>query len=104
MSYAYRRREVTPTEQYVHAFLEMLPLMGLLIIVTTHWEQFLSLFNLGQQMADLTVRLKQPPLPWVYVTFILCAVVLFDVLPFLEELVRGIRSRNAKPKYDSNRS
>lgn len=48
VSYAYRRREVTPTEQHVHAFLEMLPLMGLLIVVTLHWQQFLSLFGLDQ--------------------------------------------------------
>lgn len=28
VSYAYGRREITPTEQHVHSFLEMLPLMG----------------------------------------------------------------------------
>jgi hypothetical protein len=27
VSYAYRRREIRPTEQHVHSFLEMLPLM-----------------------------------------------------------------------------
>jgi hypothetical protein len=52
--YAYRRREITPTEQHVHAFLEMLPVMGLLIVVTLHWEQFVSLFGLGQEVADVT--------------------------------------------------
>lgn len=43
VSYAYEKREVTPTEQHVHSFLEMLPLMGLLIVATLHWQQFLSL-------------------------------------------------------------
>jgi hypothetical protein len=43
VSYAYHRREVTPTEQHVHSFLEMLSL-----------------------------------------------VVLFEVLPYLEELIRGL--------------
>jgi hypothetical protein len=38
VSYAYRRREVTPTEQHVHASLEMLPLMGVLIVVQGHGE------------------------------------------------------------------
>ena len=28
VSYAYPLREITPTEQHVHSFLEMLPLMG----------------------------------------------------------------------------
>jgi hypothetical protein len=91
------RREVTPTEQHVHSFLEMLPLMGLLIIVTLHWQQFLSLFGLGQETADFTLRLRQPPLPWLYVSTILSLVVLFEILPYLEELVRGIRHRKTKP-------
>src|SRR6185295_18033146 len=89
VSYAYRRREVTPTEQHVHSFLEMLPLMGLLIVVILHWQQFLSLFGLGQEPAEFTLRLKEPPLPWLYVTIILSLIALFDVLPFLEELMRG---------------
>jgi hypothetical protein len=93
VSYAYRRREITPTEQHVHAFLEMLPVMGLLIVVTLHWEQFVSLFGLGQEVADVIIRLREPPLPWLYVSVILFLVVFFEVLPYLEELVRGIRCR-----------
>ena len=97
VSYAYSRREVTPTEQHVHSFLEMLPLMGLLIIVTLHWQQFLSLFGLGQETIDFTLRLRQPPLPWLYVSTIFSLVVLFEILPYLEELLRGIRPRKTKP-------
>jgi hypothetical protein len=100
VSYAYRSREVTPTEQHVHSFLEMLPLMGLLIIVTLHWQQFLSLFGLGQATAEFTVRLRQPPLPWLYVSTILSLVVLFEVLPYLEELTRGIRRRKMRSPPD----
>jgi hypothetical protein len=96
VSYAYRTREITPTEQHVHAFLEMLPLIGLLIVVTVHWQQFLSLFGLGQQAPEFTVQLRQPPLPWIYVSVILSLVVLFEVLPYLEELVRGIRADSLK--------
>jgi hypothetical protein len=91
VSYAYRTREVTPTEQHVHSFLEMLPLMGLLIIVTLHWQQFLALFGLGSEAAKWTLQLKQPPLPWLYVTVILALVLLFEVLPYLEEFWRGLR-------------
>jgi ABC-type spermidine/putrescine transport system permease subunit I len=97
VSYAYEKREVTPTEQHVHSFLEMLPLMGLLIVATLHWQQFLSLFGLSQEQAEFTVRLKDSPLPWLYVTIILSLVVLFDVLPFIEELVRGLRHREETP-------
>jgi len=97
VSYAYRRREVTPTEQHVHAFLEMLPLMGLLIVITVHWQQFLSLFGLGQEAAEFAMRLRQPPLPWMYVSVVLSMVVLFEVLPYMEELVRSIRAQRSQP-------
>src|SRR5882757_3954505 len=86
VSYAYRTREVRPVEQHVHSLLEMLPLMGLLIVVTIHWQQFLSLFGLGQEAAEFALRLKQPPLPWLYVGVMLSLVVLIEVLPYLEEL------------------
>lgn len=91
VSYAYGRREVTPTEQHIHSFLEMLPLTGLLIVVTIHWGQFLALLGLGAEAADWTLRLKEPPLPWLYVGVILALVALFDILPYLEELWRGLR-------------
>ena len=90
--YAYATREVTPTEQHVHSFLEMLPLMGLTIIAILHWGQFLALFGFGTERADFGIRLKQPPLPWLYVTVMLL-VLLFVVLPFLEEFARTLRHR-----------
>jgi hypothetical protein len=36
---------VRPIEQHIHSFLEMLPLMGLLVIVILHWGQFLALIK-----------------------------------------------------------
>ena len=56
-------REVTPLEQHVHSFLEMIPLMAILILATRHWAQLLALFGLGDATADGSLRLKQPPLP-----------------------------------------
>jgi hypothetical protein len=91
--YAYATREVTPIEQHVHSFLEMLPLMGLTIIVILHWGQFLALFGLGPEQAVFALTLKQPPLPWLYVTTILLLVLLFEVLPYAEEFVRTLRHR-----------
>jgi hypothetical protein len=91
--YAYHRREVRPIEQHVHSVLEMLPLAALLIIVLVHWPQFLALFGMGAEATDFALRLKDPPLPWLYVTAILTLVVLFEVLPYLEELVRTLRAR-----------
>jgi hypothetical protein len=91
VSYAAKLREITPVEQHVHSFLEMLPLMGLLLIVVLHWGQFLSLFGFGAEPASFTLALKQNPLPWPYVVAMLAAVALLELLPFVEELIRGLR-------------
>ena len=91
--YAYHRREVTPIEQHVHSVLEMLPLAALLIIVALHWPQFMAVFEVGTEPADFSLLLKEPPLPWLYVTVMLALVLLFEVLPYGEELVRTLRTR-----------
>ncbi|WP_363213799.1 hypothetical protein [Mesorhizobium sp.] len=45
--YATTARTVSPVEQHVHSFLEMIPLMGLVSVVSLHWGQFLALFGVG---------------------------------------------------------
>lgn len=94
VSYATEKRVVTPMEQHVHSFLEILPLMGLVLVVVLHWGQFLALFGLGTEAARFDIRLKQPPLPWGYVLSVLGAVLLFELLPYVEELIRGLRANN----------
>jgi hypothetical protein len=91
VTYASRTRVITPIEQHVHSFLEMLPLMGLLMVVVLHWAQFISLFGLAP--ASFEFRLKQQPLPLGYVLGVLTSVLLLEVLPYAEELVRGLRAR-----------
>jgi hypothetical protein len=51
LSYASARREVTPIEQHVHSFLEMMPLMSFVLIAVLNWAQFLALFGLGHEPA-----------------------------------------------------
>jgi hypothetical protein len=92
VSYASKRRNITPIEQHVHSFLEMLPLIGLLLIVVTHSGQFLALFGLGNEPASFTLAFKRNPLPWPYIVIVLLAVALLEVLPFVEELIRGLRA------------
>jgi hypothetical protein len=94
VSFAVDKREVTPIEQHVHSFLEMLPLMGTLIVVILHWQQFLALFGSGPEAARFDLAVKPEPLPWSYVLSFLAAVVLFEVLPYAEELVRGLRTKS----------
>ena len=91
--YAAATREVGPIEQHVHSFLEMIPLMGLLLVVALHWDQFISLFGFASPRFDFV--LKPRPLPWIYVATVLGAAVIFEILPYLEELWRGRRARRA---------
>jgi hypothetical protein len=95
VSYAIERRYVSPIEQHVHSFLEMVPLMAGLIVAIQHWGQFLALFRLGPETARFTLQLKSEPLPQLYIMLVLGATLLLDLLPYLEELWRGIRVRSA---------
>jgi hypothetical protein len=92
VTYASATREVTPIEQHVHSFLEMMPLMGFVLIAVLNWPQFLALVGLGNEPARFDLRLRHAPPSWMYVATILTLVLLFEVLPYLEELVRGLRA------------
>jgi hypothetical protein len=92
LSYAADLREVTPLEQHIHSFLEMLPLMGLVMIAILNWPQALALVGLGSEPARFDVTLRAGPPNWIYVTVILTIVFIFELLPYVEEFVRGLRA------------
>lgn len=93
VSYAAALREVKPIEQHVHSVLEMMPFTGLLIVIALHWVSFISLFGLAP--ANFALTPKGEPLPLTYIVTVMSLTLLFEVLPYLEELVRGVRNRNA---------
>src|SRR4051794_5228190 len=92
-AFASQLRRITPIEQHVHSFLELLPLTGALIVIILHWPQFLSLWGWGSETPRFDLALKREPLPWIYITAFLFASVLLEALPFIEEFVRGWRAR-----------
>jgi hypothetical protein len=94
VSYAVSRRKVSPFEQHVHSFLEMLPLMGLSFLACLHWPQALAILGLGPEQADWGIRLKAEPLPAAYLVTMLALITLFEVLPFLEEFWRGWKAND----------
>jgi hypothetical protein len=96
VAYSHSRREITPTEQHVHSFLEMLPLMGLLMVIVLNWGQFLALFGLGSEVARFEIALRKDPLPFWYIVTSLTAVVLLSWLPFGEEFVRCLRAARSR--------
>ena len=71
VSYAVTLREVTPIEQHVHSFLEMVPFMAVAFVCVLHWPQVLAMFGIGREKADRSLRRKSRPLPWRYVTTML---------------------------------
>src|SRR6478735_11743525 len=72
-------REVTPTEQMIHSFLEMLPLLSLALLAVGHWGQVLSL--LDESMPDFGLRFKDEPWPSAYLWAAFGAAAVFNGLP-----------------------
>jgi hypothetical protein len=92
-TFASQKRFITPIEQQVHSFLELMPLLAMVIVIILNWPQFLSLWGLGSEPARYELVLKREPLPLAYVAAFLFAVLMFEVLPYMEEFIRGIRTR-----------
>jgi hypothetical protein len=91
VSYATSRRRVTPFEQHVHSFLELTPLMALSCLAFLHRDQLQGIWGGG---ADWELRLKSQPLPAAYIGAVLGAIAVFQVVPYVEELWRGLRARH----------
>jgi len=93
VSYAVTAREVKPVEQHVHSFLEMVPLMALLLVISRHCPQFQALFGLGDESPRFELKWRADPLPTGYIIFVLSAIFLLEMLPYLEEYWRGKKAR-----------
>jgi len=98
VSYATQTREVKPIEQHVHSVLEMMPLTGLLMVTALNWRAFLGLCGLAP--ASFEFLFRSEPSSWVYVTAVLGLTAFFEVLPYLEELMRGLRSAQQYDQRD----
>jgi hypothetical protein len=88
--YAVKVREVTPLEQHAHSFLELIPLMAVVLISVLHAKQLKALAGLEVAPAQ-PLRWKAKPLPRGYVAGALGLMTLFEILPYLEELARDWR-------------
>jgi hypothetical protein len=97
VSYAIDKRYISPFEQHVHSFLEMIPLMAGSFIAVLHWPQFSALFGFGNETPRFALEWKNEPLPLIYIFAVLGAALLFELLPYLEELWRGVRATKAAP-------
>lgn len=92
VSYAQSRRYISPLEQHVHSFMEILPIMALAFVTVMYWDQFVTLFGFGTQPARFGLYLKSDPLPSEYLISLFAAIGVFVVLPYTEELRRCLRT------------
>jgi len=92
VSYASTRRPPNVTEQHLHGFLEVLPILTLSFLLCLRPQQAASLLGLGPEKPDFTLRPKaEPPSPG-YVTALLLLVTTAVGLPYAEELLRCLRA------------
>lgn len=100
VSYAVSKRLVSPLEQHVHSFLEMLPLLAICIVCLVHQNQLLALVGMGNEAARFDVALKTDLLPTAYVVAFLAFAFVFNIVPYLNELWQPSRSMLAGPLND----
>lgn len=55
-----------------------------------HWPQFLSLFGIDDELARFDLAWKKEAIPTLYIVTIFTIILLFEFLPYLEELARGL--------------
>lgn len=91
VSYAVGRRDVTPSEQHVHSFLELIPFMAVSFMICLYWDQFLELVKVGKEPIRFELRAKRQPLARNYVEGIVAATAATVVLPYAEEFWRCYR-------------
>ena len=92
--YANGTRIVRPVEQMVHSFLEIMPITAFLLAGVIEFGQLEALFGVGGAGADFSLHPRLPPLPVWYVVCVISAAFFFNLVPYLEELVRCLRVRS----------
>ena len=93
VTYSEKSRRITPVEQQVHGIMEMAPFAIILLLASVHWGQFCALFGIGDESAQFALTRRVPAISPAYLVGLGCAIVLLDVLPYLEELLRCLRAK-----------
>lgn len=93
LHYSTLRRDVGPFEQMVHSFLELLPLLALVLLALIAWPQALALAGLGPEAARWTLQPKEDPLPPEYLKSASLLLLAFNLAPLLQETWSCLRVR-----------
>jgi hypothetical protein len=101
VAYASKHRDVRPSEQHTHSFLEVLPCMALSMTSTLHWDQVQAICRIGPNKPDWGLRLKKQRLPGPYLAGIAGLLLMGIVIPYGNELLRCVRAAKEQ-RYHGN--
>ncbi|CAN7359803.1 diguanylate cyclase [Acidovorax sp. LjRoot129] len=82
LRFVIERRKISPVEQMVHSFMELLPLAAVLLLACLY-----------DGSGEWSLRLKDKPLSGIYLAVSFVAITLFNVIPLVEEAWRCGRAR-----------
>jgi hypothetical protein len=98
IKHAFSMRVISPAEQRTHDFMTAIPFAALCLTTMTHTHQAAAILGLERTPGDWELRWKDPALPLSYLLSWVAAAFLLNVLPFAEELFRGLRARGIRDK------
>jgi hypothetical protein len=90
--YAKGLRHISALEQHTHSYLEILPLMAASVMICLRPKQFAAIFGRGDESARWRIEPKKTPLTARYIAGIVTGIGAFVVAPYLEELMRCVRT------------
>jgi membrane-associated HD superfamily phosphohydrolase len=94
--FAHARRNLSPAEQRLHDYMTAIPVTALFLVGVLHGNTVASLLSDPIRIFTVPLQAKATPLPVAQVLGILGAVVIVDLIPYVEELRRGLRARRLR--------
>jgi hypothetical protein len=104
VKFAAQLRHVSPGEQYVHSFLNVLPWIALALVAILHWSVVVAMFD-PAIASDWQPRWRRPPFASEVLFAVLAASLLFGALPGALEFLHTLAvARRAQVSSSSDRS
>jgi hypothetical protein len=104
VKFAAQLRHISPAEQYVHSFLNVLPWIALALVAILHWPVVVAMFD-PAIASDWQPRWRQPPFNGGILFVVLAASLLLGALPGALEFLHTLAvARRGQASSSSDRS